>query len=111
MLIGNALNKHHDEEINCLSFNRIEKQLIIKTNKVIIVLEGVEYFELSPFEFQNVIFETNVFTLNEIPKKHFTEYKWLLNYLMLPNLKLFNIDSSVGLFGVILFSNFYATHH
>ena len=104
-----CINKHHDEEISLVSFQRHEKVLVIGTNKAIIKFNNVEHFELSSFEFQNVIFETNEYSFDSIPPLYLQEYVWLNNFNEVPDLKLFTIDSSVGLCGIVLFVDYEVT--
>ena len=93
--------KHHDKEI--IGLHHSNKKLTIMLNDTSIVLDGVEHWEFTPFDFQNVIFEINFFKVEETPKHIIFEYEWVENYQALRHLQLMEIESSVGLRGVVVF--------
>ena len=93
----------HDEEIVGLHHNK--KRLTVTFHNQILELDGVEYWELTPFEWQNVIFEVKFFKIQDVPNHILAEYSWVKNYQKLVYLNLMEIDSSVGLRGVVVFEN------
>ena len=93
--------KFHDEEI--IGLYHHNKKLTIMLHSKSIELEGVEHWEFSSFDCQNIIFEINFFNIEETPKSIFFEYDWLKNYQSTTHLKLMEIESSVGLRGVVIF--------
>ena len=96
-----ANDKYHDAEIYSISHQDKNLVLLLSSNYTINCM-GVEYWELSPFEFQNVIFELNIYNMQSLPDCLFDDYSWLVNYKDFKNFKVVAIDSSVGMYGVIL---------
>lgn len=98
-------NKFHDAEI--IAICHIDNSLILVLNNLIkLIFDDVEYWEMSAFEFQNVIFEINIYSINNMPAALHENYTWLTNYLHIRELQIAEIDSSVGLYGIIVFKNF-----
>lgn len=96
--------KHlHDEEIISIIFNRNKKKLILETNKSKLVFYEVDFFDFSPFEMQNIILDTYIFNINEVPDFITSEYQWIKRYSTSSRIKVFSIDSSVGMRGIIIF--------
>lgn len=94
--------KFHDEEI--IGLHHSDNNLRLNLSHDTLLLEEIAYFELSSFDYQNVIFELNIYTLDTVPPFIEEEYKWIRNYSSTDGLKLLHIDSSTGLHGVVLFS-------
>lgn len=102
--------KHlHDEEIISLFFDRKKKLLVLKTNKSILDFFEVDFFDFSPFEVQNVIMDTYIYNIKEVPDFIISDYKWIRRYFESPNVKVFSIDSSVGMQGIIIFKEVHCT--
>jgi hypothetical protein len=99
-----VINKYHDAEIVSLGHFNENLHLILRDSTELI-FENVEYWEFSPFEFQNVIFELNIFNINDVPEYVINEYEWIGNYKSKLDLLLAEIDSSNGLRGVIVYKD------
>ena len=95
-------NTHHDSEI--LGLYKSNENLNILLKDKIIVLENIEHWEFTPFTEQNIIFQLNYFSVNNMPSYLVEDYPWLLNYSSLNTLNVLEIVSSVGLSGVAVFS-------
>jgi len=93
-------DKFHDIEIL-----GIYKNLNILLDNRIIALKDIKYWEFTPFDYQNIIFELNYFNIKNVPAFLEEEYDWISNYKSLSNLNLIEIKSSVGLSGVAIFSD------
>ena len=96
-------DKFHDIEI--LGIYKNLNNLNILLDNRIIVLKGIKYWEFTPFDYQNIIFELNYFNIKNVPVFLEEEYDWISNYKSLSNLNLIEIKSSVGLSGVAIFSD------
>jgi len=95
--------KFHDAEI--LGVYRDVNNLNLLVDNKIIVLEDIEYWEFSPFDYQNIIFELNYFNIKDVPVSLEEQYDWIANYKSSSTLNLIEINASVGLSGVAIFSD------
>ena len=93
--------KYHDKEI--IGLHHSNRRLTIMLNDKSIALDGVEHWEFTSFDFQNIIFEVNFFKVEETPNHIISEYEWIKKYQSLTSLQLMEIESSVGLRGVVVF--------
>lgn len=94
--------EYHDKEITSIAYQKEDATLTFTVSDVRLVCKGVEWWELSSFDIQNIIFELNVFTNTDLPAYLIGEYGWLKNYRTKDALKFIRIDSSVGMRGVIV---------
>ena len=94
-------NAYHDTEI--LGIYRSSKNLNLLFKESVMVLENIEHWEFSPFAEQNIIFKLNHFSMGDVPSSLVEDYPWL--YCSDKTLNVLEIDSSVGLHGVAVFSD------
>ena len=101
-------NIFHDAEIDSLSFKKEESSLLISgildTKSTFIIKLKAVWWELSPFDIQNVIFELNEYEFINLPQYLLEEFE--LQKLIFENkkqLKILEIDASVGLRGCVVF--------
>jgi len=99
----------HDIEI--LGIYRSFKNLNLLLEDKTIILENIKYWEFTAFAEQNIIFNVNYFNVNNVPSYLIEEYQWISNYKSLNTLNIIEIDSSVGLNGVAIFSNLKIVPH
>lgn len=97
--------EYHDKEITSIAYQKDDATLIFTISNIRLVCKGVEWWELSSFDIQNVIFELNIFTNANIPAYLIGEYSWVKNYQSKDTLKFIHIDSSVGMNGMIVASD------
>ena len=96
-------NTFHDSEI--LGIYKNTKNLNIFLHDKTIVLKDIQYWEFTPFAEQNIIFNINYFNIKDTPAYLVNEYPWISNFQSLGSLNIIEIESSVGMFGVAVFSN------
>lgn len=108
-IICNSM-EYHDKEITSIAYQKEYATLIFTISNIRLVCKGVEWWELSSFDIQNVIFELNIFTNANIPAYLIGEYSWVKNYQSKDTLKFIHIDSSVGMNGMIVASDIQEIH-
>lgn len=92
---------YHDKEITSIAYDKEEATLTFTIADSRLVCKVVEWWDLSSFDFQNVIFELCIFTYADMPAHLIDEYSWVKNYPM-SDVKFVYIDSSVGMSGMIV---------
>ncbi len=102
--------EYHDKEITSIAYQKEDATLTFTISNIRLVCKGVEWWELSSFDIQNVIFELNIFTNANIPAYLIGEYSWVKNYQSKDTLKFIHIDSSVGMNGMIVASDIQEIH-
>lgn len=102
--------EYHDKKITSIAYQKEDATLTFTISNICLVCKGVEWWELSSFDIQNVIFELNIFTNANIPAYLIGEYSWVKNYQTKDTLKFIHIDSSVGMNGMIVASDIQEIH-
>lgn len=108
-IICNSM-EYHDKEITSIAYQKEDATLTFTISNIRLVCKGVEWWELSSFDIQNVIFELNIYTNTNIPTYLIGEYSWVKNYQTKDTLKFIHIDSSVGMNGMIVASDIQEIH-
>lgn len=109
IIICNSM-EYHDKEITSIAYQKEDATLTFTISNIRLVCKGVEWWELSSFDIQNVIFELNIYTNTNIPTYLIGEYSWVKNYQTKDTLKFIHIDSSVGMNGMIVASDIQEVH-
>ena len=102
--------EYHDKEITSIVYQKDDATLTFTISNIRLVCKGVEWWELSSFDIQNVIFELKIFTNANIPAYLIGEYSWVKNYQSKDTLKFIHIDSSVGMNGMVVASDIQEIH-
>lgn len=102
--------EYHDKEITSIAYQKEDATLTFTISNIRLVCKGVEWWELSSFDIQNVILELNIFTNTNIPTYLISEYSWVKNYQTRDTLKFIHIDSSIGMNGMIVANDIQEIH-
>lgn len=97
--------EYHDKEIISIAYNKEDVTLTLIISDICLICKDVEWWKLSSFDIQNVVFDLNFFTNNNIPINLIDEYSWVKNYLINDTLMFIHIYSSVGMNGMIVASD------
>lgn len=106
-----SLPKFHDANIEAIGFSAGPRKLtigLVQSDGVRIQLEceSVVGFELSPFCEQNVLFEANLYPIEEVPQHLRSAVAGVASQGLQQGLWVLELDASVGLGGLVVAGSF-----
>jgi len=98
-------NDYHDKEITGVFYDKEKKKLTFYfADKGDLSFNNIIQFELNFFSDENVLFDIEIYTMNNVPKILLKDYPFLSNYHNNRNnhLIIYYLNPSVGISGIII---------
>lgn len=94
---------YHDKEIIGSSYDKINERLtLVFAHEEKLVFNEIVQFELNFFSDQNVVFDIEKYTTDDIPETLIDDYPFLESYKRDHQVLIYYINASVGMSGIII---------